>query len=104
MSISLALPYRIRWGLTAAASTAMLAVLVVLASLSATAPKSGAAVSNEATSGIASAPLVRLADKHPGRPVEAIVQFPHAASLGWSELGFRHGRLLEVEGRRLRKR
>jgi serine protease AprX len=80
MSISLALPYRIRWGLTAAASTAMLAVLVVLASLSATAPKSGAAVSNEASSGIASAPLVRLADKHPGRPVEAIVQFDNGVN------------------------
>jgi serine protease AprX len=80
MSISLALPYRIRWGLTAAASTAMLAVLVVLATLSAPAPKSSAAASNEATSGIASAPLVRLADKHPGRPVDAIVQFENGVN------------------------
>jgi serine protease AprX len=79
MSISLALPYRIRWGLTAAASTAMLALLVVLATLSATASKSAAA-SNAATSGIASAPLVRLADKHPGRPVEAIVQFDNGVN------------------------
>ena len=73
MSFSPALPYRIRWGLTAAASVAMLAVLVVLATLSTTGL--GNAASHEATTGIASAPLVRLADQHPGRSVEAIVQF-----------------------------
>jgi len=73
MSFSPALPYRIRWGLTTAASFVMLAVLVVLATLSATGLNHAA--SHEATTGIASAPLVRLADTHPGRSVEAIVQF-----------------------------
>jgi serine protease AprX len=80
MSISLALPHRIRWGLTAGAATAMLAVLVVLATLSATGLNGTAAGSREAVSGIASAPLVRLADKHPGRSVEAIVQFDNGVS------------------------
>jgi len=73
MSISPALPYRIRWGLTAAASFVVLAAMVVLAALSATGLSNAA--SHEATTGIASAPLVRLADNHPGRSVEAIVQF-----------------------------
>src|SRR5436190_991722 len=73
MSISPALPYRIRWGLTAAASIVMLAALVIIATLSATSLNHAA--SNEATTGIASAPLVRLAANHPGRSVEAIVQF-----------------------------
>jgi len=77
MSISLALPYRIRWGLTAGAATAMLAALVVLAT---TGLNHTAAGSREAASGIASAPLVRLADEHPGRSVEAIVQFDNGVS------------------------
>ena len=80
MSISLALPHRIRWGLTAAASTAMLALLVVLASLSATGVGTSATASSEAVSGIASTPLVQLAAKHPGRSVEAIVQFENGVS------------------------
>jgi serine protease AprX len=58
----------------------MLAVLVVIATLSATGLGHSAAASNEATSGIASTPLVRLADKHPGRSVEAIVQFENGVS------------------------
>jgi serine protease AprX len=80
MSISLALSHRIRWGLTAGASTAMLALLVVLATLPTTSVSHSATASGEAASGIASAPLVRLADKHPGRSVEAIVQFENGVS------------------------
>ena len=80
MSISLALPHRIRWGLTAAASTAMLALLVVLASLSATGAGTSATASSDAASGIASTPLVQLAAEHPGRSVEAIVQFENGVS------------------------
>src|SRR5205807_2615627 len=73
-SPALSLPRRIRWGLTAAAASALLALLVVLATFSATAPNTTGG-SSAATSGIASAPLVRLAHTHPGRAVEAIVQF-----------------------------
>jgi serine protease AprX len=80
MTISLALSHRIRWGLAAGASTAMLALLVVLATLPATSLTHGATASSEATSGIASTPLVRLADNHPGRSVEAIVQFENGVS------------------------
>jgi serine protease AprX len=80
MSISLALSHRIRWGLTAGASTAMLALLVVLATLPATGLSHSATASSEAVSGIASAPLVRLAANHPGRSVEAIVQFENGVS------------------------
>jgi serine protease AprX len=80
MSISLALSHRIRWGLTAGASTAMLALLVVLATLPATGLSRSTTASSEAGSGIASAPLVRLAANHPGRSVEAIVQFENGVS------------------------
>jgi serine protease AprX len=80
MSISLALSHRIRWGLTAGASTAMLALLVVLATLPATGLSHGTTASSEAGSGIASAPLVQLAANHPGRSVEAIVQFENGVS------------------------
>jgi serine protease AprX len=82
MNAPLALPCRIRWGLSAGASTAMLAVLVVLAALSATGLKHTAAASSEATTGVASPSLVRLADKHPGRSVEAIVQFENGVTPG----------------------
>jgi serine protease AprX len=80
MSISLALTRRTRWGLAAGASIAMLALLVVLATLPATGLTHSAAASSEAASGIASTPLVRLADKHPGRSVEAIVQFENGVN------------------------
>jgi serine protease AprX len=80
MSISLALSHRIRWGLTAGASTAMLALLVALATLPATGLSHSTTASSEAGSGIASAPLVRLAANHPGRSVEAIVQFENGVS------------------------
>jgi serine protease AprX len=78
MTHSLALPHRIRWGLTATASTVVLAAFVALATVAATGI--GHSASREATSGIASAPLVQLADKHPGRSVEAIVQFENGVS------------------------
>jgi serine protease AprX len=78
MSNTHALPQRIRWGFTAAASTAMLAVLVVLATLMPAngLEHSGAAPTPAAahTGGISPA-LTRIADKHPGKRVEAIVQF-----------------------------
>ncbi len=51
----------------------MLAVVVVLALVA-------TAASSQATSGIASAPLAQLADKHPGRSVEAIIQFENGVS------------------------
>ena len=51
----------------------MLAVVVVLALVA-------TAASSQATSGIASAPLAQLADEHPGRSVEAIIQFENGVS------------------------
>jgi serine protease AprX len=82
MSHALALPHRIRWGLTAGASTAMLSLLVVIAALMpASGLKTGLQHSNTATTTTAastggiSPALTRVADKHPGERVEAIVQF-----------------------------
>jgi serine protease AprX len=78
MSHPLALPCRIRWGLSTGASTAMLAVLVVLAALSATGLERTSA--SNAVAGVSSPSLVRLADAHPGRSVEVIVQFENGVS------------------------
>ena len=74
MSHPYVLPCRIRWGLSAGASTAMLAVLVVLAAFSAAGLHRGTG-SAEAASGVASPSLVRLAERSPAARVEAIVQF-----------------------------
>jgi serine protease AprX len=80
MSHPLALPCRIRWGLSAGASTAMLAVLVVLAAAFSAPSFTKNPASSKAT-GVASTPLVRLADAHPAQRVEAIVQFENGVSL-----------------------
>src|SRR5215212_9109342 len=80
MSHPYALSCRIRWGLSAGASTAMLAVVCLLAALSATGLKHSASSSREAVSGVASPSLVKLAGTHPGRSVEAIVQFDNGTS------------------------
>jgi serine protease AprX len=79
MSHPFALPCRIRWGLSAGASTAMLAVLVVLAAAFSAPGFTRSPATSKAT-GVASAPLVRLAGAHPRQRVEAIVQFENGAS------------------------
>ena len=79
MSHPLALPCRIRWGLLAGASTAMLAVLVVLAAAFSAPGFTKNPASSKAT-GVASTSLVRLADAHPAQRVEAIVQFENGVS------------------------
>ena len=74
----LALPCRIRWGFSAGTSTAMLAVLLLLATaFTATATRgSGSA----AVTGVASPSLVKLAGAQPSKPIEAIVQFENGVS------------------------
>ena len=78
MSYALALPHRIRWGFSAGASTAMLALLVAAAAVlpatglqhANTAPTAAAA-----TEGGISPALTKLADRHPAKRIEAIVQY-----------------------------
>jgi serine protease AprX len=83
MSYALALPHRIRWGLSAGASTAMLALLVVLAAVM---PATGTQHSNAAPTAAAaseggiSPALASLADKQPGKQVVAIVQYRKGVS------------------------
>jgi serine protease AprX len=79
MSHPFALPCRIRWGLSAGASTAMLAVLVVLAAAFSAPGFTKSPAASRAT-GVASAPLVRLADARPHQRVEAIVQFENGVT------------------------
>ncbi len=76
----LALPCRIRWELSAGASTVMLAVLLVLATAF---THSGIVTRSTGTSdaaGVASPSLVQLAGTQPNKPVEAIVQFENGVS------------------------
>ncbi len=78
MTHAIALPYRIRWGLSAGASIAMLALLVVLAAALPAVGlehRSAAPTTAAASSGGISPALTRLADSNPSKRVEAIVQY-----------------------------
>jgi serine protease AprX len=81
MSHPLALPCRIRWSLTNGASLAIVAATALLAAVSVIALTHSTTASSEAATGIASPSLVRLADNHPGRSVEVIVQFQNGVDV-----------------------
>jgi serine protease AprX len=74
-SYPLALPCRIRWGLSTGALVAMVASIALLAAVTVLGLTHSTTASSQVASGVASPSLVRLADKHPSRSVEAIVQF-----------------------------
>jgi serine protease AprX len=80
-SYPFALPCRIRWGLSAGTSVAMFASIVLLAAVSVFGLTNSTTASSQAASGVASPSLVRLADAHPGRSVEAIVQFQNGVAV-----------------------
>ena len=81
MSHPFALPCRIRWSLTNGASLAIVAATALLAAVSVIALTHSTTASSEAATGIASPSLVRLADNHPGRSVEVIVQFQNGVDV-----------------------
>jgi serine protease AprX len=80
-SYPFALPCRIRWGFSAGAAVAMVASGVLLAVVTAFGLISTPTASSQAASGVASPSLVRLAGTHPGRSVEAIVQFENGVTV-----------------------
>jgi serine protease AprX len=81
MSHPFVLPCRIRWGLSAGTSLAMLASLVLFAAVSVLGLSYSTTATSQVASGVASPSLVRLADKHPSRSVEAIVQFQNGVDV-----------------------